>query len=146
MPVGAERAEVDGEIARGQEVQRPAHRPDLDQRALAPERALERLHARALDPRPEREGGAGEKLGVQPADPPGDAQLAAARRAPMQVVAFEPQGPRLFPPELHALEFTANRSRDTSLLSENGPSVTVILPLASRRYRPLPAPRKRWVR
>jgi len=49
---------------------------------------------------------------VQPADPPGDAQLAAARRAPMQVVAFEPQGPRLFPPELHALEFTAKPSAD----------------------------------
>src|SRR5438132_7461438 len=112
VPVGAERAEVDGEIARGQEMQRSAHRPDLDQRALAPERALEHLQARALDPRPEGEGGAGEELGVQPADPPSDAQLAAERRAPMQVVAFEPQGPRLFPPELHALDFTSNRSAD----------------------------------
>ncbi len=112
MPVGAERAEVDGEIACGQEVQRPAHRPDLDQRALAPKRALERLQTRALDSRPEGEGGAGEELGVQPADPPGDAQLAAAGRALMQVVAFEPQGPRLFPTELHALEFRANRSAD----------------------------------
>jgi hypothetical protein len=40
---------------------------------------------------------------VQPADPPGDTQLAAAPRAPMQLVALEPQRPRLFPSELHAL-------------------------------------------
>src|SRR5205807_9783340 len=124
--------QVDGEIARGQEVQRPAHRPDLDQGALAPERALELLQARALDSRPEREGSAGEELRVQPADPRGDTQLAAARRAPMQLVALEPQRPRLFPPELHALESTANRSADSPYSDHSAKSLARRVPSSSK--------------
>ena len=62
--VGAERAEVHGKIARGQEMQRSAHRPGLDERAVAPEGTLEGLQGRALDPRPQRQSGAGKELGM----------------------------------------------------------------------------------
>jgi hypothetical protein len=47
----------------------------------------------------------------------------------MQLVAFEPQGPRLFIPELHALEFTANRSADTGDLRLGKPRFCRIVPM-----------------
>jgi hypothetical protein len=84
----------------GEEVERPAHRPQLHERALLPERLRDRLALEPLDSRVKGELGRRHHLGVQAADAGDDVEHLVARRPLQKVVAPHSPGERLRPAEL----------------------------------------------
>jgi hypothetical protein len=73
-------------------VQRPAHRPRLDERAPFRQQLGDVAGAEVLDARPQRQLGARGDLRVQAGDVGDDGERRVARRARRQVLALEPPG------------------------------------------------------
>src|SRR5581483_4039122 len=92
---GAEPGEPEAELGGGQDVQRPAHRPQLHERALLPERVRERIGLEPLDAGPEAQLRRGHQLRVQPADSPDHVDELARSRPLDEPVAPEAPGKRL---------------------------------------------------
>jgi ketol-acid reductoisomerase len=131
VPQAGQAALPQRQLVGGQQVQRPAHRPGLDQRALLPQRARHRVGREVVDPRPRRQLGAGHDLGVQPAERARDLDHRVGGRAPRQPVACEPPRGDLRPGSLrriarHRLRPTMYYDDDADLNLLSGKTVAII--------------------
>jgi hypothetical protein len=91
VPGRPEHRDDQREVLRDDEVQRPAHRPRLDQAPVLLQRLPNLVALQPFDARPERELGRGCELRVHAADRADDGEQAPGRHAPIEVVTREPE-------------------------------------------------------
>ncbi len=121
----AERGHVAGQLRGGQQVQRAAHGPRLDQRPLVPQGAAHPLAVEPVDARPERQLRGREDLGVQPGDAADHVERAVGGRALGELLALHPPGEHgrpLEPRRAHRSAAASPSSRSTSTQSRHSPS------------------------
>ena len=78
------------QLGGGQQVQRAAHRPRLDERPLLPQRALHGVGLETVDPRPQRQLRGRHDLRVEADDPVDDVEHRLTRGAPVELLAAQP--------------------------------------------------------
>src|SRR5262249_35438999 len=92
--VGTESGLPEHELAGGKQMQRPAHRPSLDEGAVLPERALQRTKLKSFHPCPERQFRTGHYLCMQTTEAAGECQHAACPCAFFEMLS--PHAPRSY--------------------------------------------------
>jgi hypothetical protein len=95
--VGAEGEEPDAELCRRQQMQGAAHRPELHERALPPERCFDSIAFKAVDASPQAQLGRGHQLRVQAADRANDGHEISARGPLHEPMTLHPPCERLLP-------------------------------------------------
>ncbi len=111
----AQRGDQLRQLVRRDEVERPPHRPGLDQRAVAPQGVPDVLAPHALDAGVDRELRGADDLRLHGDVVADDAEHRRAPRSPLEVLPLEPQRGELGPGGLdHAPERTGRAGRVVS--------------------------------